>query len=181
MERIMNMNYNNATTQQCNGKAEHHSSVTAVIPRPEIAFTDEEVARLPLRPMKQVVRFMYQRRPILEKILKNGDAVADEFWKAYGRNDKNYTPTELDLAVTSKVVFWLYRYGKNAIVGIMMKSKLNHSTADYWQITVQKALDGAIEYFPATVYNLKKEEKGKLDAWIAWKKQIANQERSVGK
>ena len=124
---------------------------------------------------------MYQKRPILEKLLRTeGDAAAGEFWQEYGRTDSaDRTPSGLDLAVTSKVVFWLYRYGKDAIVDFMKKSRLNRNkpTENYWELTVETALESAIEYFPATIFNLPKEEKERLANWIAWKKEIANKKR----
>ena len=155
----------------------------ATIPPPPDTFSDEEVLKLPLRPIKETIKFMYKTKPILKNILeKDGFVLAPDYWKVYGRNNpkKDTSPSGFDQEIASVVIFWLYRYGVGKIIEILSESKLNRDKplADYWVRTVSGAYERAIEFFPATYLGkLSWTEQQKLKNWQNWKKEMAKQER----
>lgn len=167
---------------QCNGTYTPTPAL-ATIPKPENAFSNEEVLKLPLRPIEEAINFMYKTKPILKNILEiDGFASAPDYWKLYGRNNdtKDKSPSGFDQEIASAIIFWLYRYGVDKIVKILSESKLNRdkSLADYWFRTVSGAYERAIEFFPATYLGkLSWAEQQKLKNWQSWKKEIAKQER----
>lgn len=152
-------------------------------PPPPNTFSDEEVLKLPLRPIKETINFMYKTKPILKNILeKDGFVLAPDYWKVYGRNNpkKDTSPSGFDQEIASVVIFWLYRYGVGKIIEILSESKLNRDKplADYWTRTVSGAYERAIEFFPATYLGkLSWTEQQKLKNWQNWKKEMAKQER----
>lgn len=167
---------------QCNGTYTPTPAL-ATIPPPPNAFSDEEVLKLPLRPIEETIKFMYKTKPILKNILeKDGFASAQDYWKLYGRNNnaKDTSPSGFDQEIASAIMFWFYRYGVDKIVKILSESKLNRDKplADYWFRTVSGAYERAIEFFPATYLSkLSWMEQRKLENWKNWKKEIAKQER----
>ena len=149
----------------------------ATIPRPENAMTDEEIARLPLRPLSFTIEKMYKSKPILKRILqKDGYTAAEEYWNLYKTNNekKDKTPSGFDQEIASVITFWLYRYGPDTITKILKNSVLDRKKKadDYWNRTAHGAYERAIEYFAAT-HNLPELQKSRLEAWMSWKKEIA--------
>ena len=149
----------------------------ATIPRPENAMTDEEIAKLPLRPLSFTIEKMYKSKPILKRILqKDGYTAAEEYWNLYKTNNekKDKTPSGFDQEIASVITFWLYRYGPDTITKILKNSVLDRKKKadDYWNRTAHGAYERAIEYFAAT-HNLPELQKSRLEAWMSWKKEIA--------
>ena len=146
---------------------------------PGNAFTDDDVATLKLRPINDVINKMFEKRPILKRIIeKDGYNAASEYWNLYGKKTKikDTSPSGFDMEIASALTFWLYRYGADAVAEILQKSKVNRKKMDnYWIVTAQKAHDRQIEYFAAT-YALPKDQQTKLQNWMKWKKDIAKEQ-----
>ena len=159
------------------GSAQAKSSVAVFPPRPANAFTDKQIASLPLLPIEKTIASMYHFKPILQKVLQEtGSAAAQEYYKIYNRQDKDTTLSGFDMEIISAVMFFLYRYSDADIINFIEKSKLKRADKHdkYIAITVEKARATAIEYYHATELNkLTQAQQTKLSNWIKWKKACA--------
>ncbi len=152
-------------------------SVAILPPRPANAFTDKQIASLPLVPIEKTIASMYHFKPILQKILEEtGSASAPEYYKIYNRKNKDTSASGFDMEIISAVMFYLYRYPNADIIDFIEKSKLKRADKhdNYISITVEKARATAIEYYHATDLNkLTQAQQTRLSNWITWKKACA--------
>ena len=113
-------------------------------PNPHFSGDDWHILSFPAKPMETVMADMHKRNPAIKNILEHGyDAFPSDWYDRMA--DK--TPSGVDMRVAGILTFWLYRYGHDAVVDIIMHSALRDKKESYWKRTVSKAFQSAQKFY----------------------------------
>lgn len=110
---------------------------------------DWYILSFPAKPIDDVIQKMYESNPDIKNVLENGyDAFPDEWYNQL--SDK--TPSGIDMRIVGTLVFWLYRYGPDAVVDIILNSAISRDKKrDYWTHTVKTAFQSAKKFYGGAI------------------------------
>lgn len=113
-------------------------------PNRHFSGNDWYILSFPAKPMETVMADMHKRNPAIKNILEHGyDAFPSDWYDRMA--DK--TPSGVDMRIAGTLTFWLYRYGHDAVVDIIMHSALRDKKESYWKRTVSKAFQSAEKFY----------------------------------
>ena len=110
---------------------------------------DLHILSFPAKPIEIVLKSMYKSNPDIKNILENGyDAFPDEWYNQL--SDK--TPSGIDMRIVGTLVFWLYQYGPDAVVNIILNSAISRDKKrEYWTHTVKTAFQSAQKFYGGAI------------------------------
>ena len=110
---------------------------------------DWYILSFPAKPIDDVIQKMYESNPDIKNVMEQGyDGFPNEWYNQL--SDK--TPSGIDMRIVGTLVFWLYRYGPDAIVDIILNSAISRDKKrDYWTHTVKTAFQSAKKFYGGAI------------------------------
>lgn len=110
---------------------------------------DWYILSFPAKPIDDVIQKMYESNPDIKNVMEQGyDAFPDEWYNQL--SDK--TPSGIDMRIVGTLVFWLYRYGPDAVVDIILNSAISRDKKrEYWTHTVKTAFQSAKKFYGGAI------------------------------